>query len=102
MLMTPMEVVDQRYQQQHGCRQLHIQRAERDGIGATVNGVTSSDVYDDNGDRVEETVNGTSTYYLYDDNNPTGYDQVIEAKTFADGCAEHELYPRPGHDWASR
>ena len=50
-------------------------------VGATVNGVTSSDVYDDNGDRVEETVNGTSTYYLYDDNNPTGYDQVIEAKS---------------------
>jgi RHS repeat-associated protein len=50
-------------------------------VSATVNGVTSSDVYDDNGDRVEETVNGTSTYYLYDDNNPTGYDQVIEAKS---------------------
>ncbi len=50
-------------------------------VNATINGVTSSDVYDDNGDRVEETVSGTSTYFLYDGSNPTGYAQVLEAKT---------------------
>ena len=45
---------------------------------ATLNGVTSTYIYDDDGDRVSETTSGTTTNYLIDTKNPTGYDQPLE------------------------
>ncbi len=57
-------------------------------VSATVNGVTTTYVCDDAGNRVAETTNsGTpqaaTTLYLTDDANPTGYAQPIEQKSSA-------------------
>jgi YD repeat-containing protein len=55
-------------------------------VSATVNGVTTTYVYDDAGNRVGETTGGVTTFYLTDDNNPTGYAQPIEQKPGATGA----------------
>jgi YD repeat-containing protein len=52
-------------------------------VSATVNGVTTTYVYDDAGNRVGETTGGVTTFYLTDDHNPTGYAQPIEQKASA-------------------
>jgi YD repeat-containing protein len=47
-------------------------------VGATVAGVTSTDVYRDDDIRVSQTSGSTTTTYLIDDNNPTGQPQPLE------------------------
>lgn len=44
----------------------------------SVNGGSTTVVYDGDGNRVAETVGGVTTYYLVDDLNPTQYPQVVE------------------------
>lgn len=54
-------------------------------IERTVAGKTINIIYDGDGNRVRKTVAGVSTLFLVEDQNPTGYAQVLEELTSANG-----------------
>ena len=57
-----------------------------DRLTQTVRGGTTITLtYDGDGQRVKKTAGATTTWYLVDDRNPTGYAQVLEERTTANG-----------------